>query len=385
MDFTVFSFAMAVVWTGIFAKLISILRKRMSVLQYFSVYPLLILLLFCILRIILPLELPYTIVIKSENIVPMVQDFFRTPFIRLGNIHISLMLLISIIWILGAIVILLRRLWNYYHFKRFLNFLPASEDKRLYHFFKKADTYGRLHHVKIIVRSEVESPAIVGCIHPVVLLPKIAFEDDELLGIFVHEISHYTYKHYFIKLIAEFISICFWWNPLFRTLSAETAHALEMHSDKAVCSRLNAVQQKKYIDGIVKVISNKKYNNIAPSFSNSLVEEMDTEKLQQRFHMILGNYYQNKRKAHFVILPFILSIFLLSYAVVIQPYSEPEASDYEEGMEIPDEDCGLYFVKTKDGYDLYLYPEKFIDHMDEIQDTLQKLRVYSSTEEANKK
>lgn len=58
MDFTVFSFAMAVVWTGIFAKLISILRKRMSVLQYFSVYPLLILLLFCILRIILPLELP---------------------------------------------------------------------------------------------------------------------------------------------------------------------------------------------------------------------------------------------------------------------------------------------------------------------------------------
>ena len=39
--------------------------------------------------------------------------------------------------------------------------------------------------------------AIVGCIHPVVLLPKIAFEDDELLGIFVHEISHYTYKHYF--------------------------------------------------------------------------------------------------------------------------------------------------------------------------------------------
>ncbi len=54
-------------------------------------------------------------------------------------------------------------------------------------------------------------------------------------------------------------------------------------------------------------------------------------------------------------------------------------------MEIPDEDCGLYFVKTKDGYDLYLYPEKFIDHMDEIQDTLQKLRIYSSTEEANKK
>lgn len=137
MDFTVFSFAMAVVWTGIFAKLISVLRKRMSILQYFSVYPLLILLLFCILRIILPLELPYTIVIKSENIVPMVQDFFRTPFIRLGNIHISLMLLISIIWILGAIVILLRRLWNYYHFKRFLNFLPASEDKRLYHFLKR--------------------------------------------------------------------------------------------------------------------------------------------------------------------------------------------------------------------------------------------------------
>lgn len=384
MDFTVFSLTVAVVWTGIFAKLISILRKKMSVLQYFSVYPLLILLLFCILRIILPLELPYTIVVESENIVPMVRDFFETPFLQFGYINISLLLLIGIVWILGAVIILFRRIWTYYHFRRFLNFLPPSEDKRLHQLFEKADIHSRLRNVKIIVHSEVESPAIAGCTHPVVLLPKIDFEDDELLGILIHEISHYRYKHHLIKFIAEFISICFWWNPFFRTLAAETAHALEMHSDKVVCSRLDAVRQKKYIAGIIKVIENKKYSSIMPSFSNSLVEEMDNEKLQQRFHMILGNHYQNKKKIRFIILPFILAVFLLSYIVVIQPYSEPKLSDYD-GREFPDADCGYYFIKTKNGYDLYEYPKRFIIHMEEIQDTLQALRIYDSVEEANKK
>lgn len=48
---TIFSLAIAVVWVSILAKLISLFRKQMAVLRFFSIYPLSIVLLFCILRI----------------------------------------------------------------------------------------------------------------------------------------------------------------------------------------------------------------------------------------------------------------------------------------------------------------------------------------------
>ncbi len=384
MYLTVFSLAMALLWTGIFVKLISVIRRKMSVLQFFSVSPLMIVLLFCVLRILFPLELPYTIVIDSKAIVPATIDFLAMPLFKLGYISISPAFLIAMVWIMGIIHILFQRIWTYLHFRQLLDFLPAVTDRRLYELFKKVDTHGRFQKIKIIVHSDVESPAIIGFIRPVIILPDVHFEDDELLGIFIHEIAHYRYRHHLIKLLAELISICFWWNPLFRTLLSETAHALEMQSDQTVCLKLNARQQKEYINGILKVIGNRKYSSIPSSFSNSLVEDINNEKLQQRFRMILGNHYQGRKRISFIILPLILSIFLLSYGFVIQPYSEPKPSDYGE-FDFPSANCNYFFIKTETGFDLYEYPERFIAHMDEIELTLKELRIYSNIEEVNKK
>lgn len=92
---------------------------------------------------------------------------------------------------------------------------------------------------KIVVHNAIQSPVIVGGIRPIIILSNIPFDDEELLGIFIHEIAHYKHKHYFIKLVTGFVYICFWWNPLFRDLSSEMEHVLEMHSDKTVCKTLS--------------------------------------------------------------------------------------------------------------------------------------------------
>ena len=271
MYFTIFSLTIAVVWVSFFAILISIFRKQMSVLQCFSIYPLLIVLLFSILRMLLPLELPYTIVIESENILPSVQSFLVTPFFDYGYINISPAFLLGIIWSSRAIIIAVRHIRIYCRFRHLLDFLPAAEDKRLYQLLATADKENHPRIRKIIVHSSVESPAIVGCTHPVIILPDIDFEDEELLGIFIHEMAHYKYKHHFIKLVTEIICICFWWNPLLKKLSSETAHALEMHADKTVCTKLTQPQHKKYLSGIIKVIETIYHPNISNVFSCSLI------------------------------------------------------------------------------------------------------------------
>ena len=328
MYFTIFSLTIAVVWVSFFAILISAFRKQMSVLQYFSIYPLLIILLFCILRMLLPLELPYTIVLESENILPSLQSFLVTPLFDSGYIKASPALLLATIWFSGAAIIAVRHIRTYHRFRHLLDFLPAAEEKRLYQLLAEADKENHPRIRKIIVHSAVESPAIVGCTHPVIILPDIDFEDEELLGIFIHEMAHYKYKHHFIKLVTEIICICFWWNPFLKKLSSETAHALEMHADKTVCTKLTCPQQKKYLSGIMKVIGNINHPNMSNVFSCSLVEETEEARLKQRFKMILGNHYQNKRKYNFIVLSCVLTIFLLSYSFVLQPYSNPTPADY---------------------------------------------------------
>lgn len=384
MHFTIFSLALTVVWVSFFVILISRFRKQMSVLQYFSIYPLLIVLLFCILRMLLPLELPYTVVIESENILPQIQSFLVTPLFDSGCINISPAFLLGIIWFAGAVIIAARRISTYHRFRHLLDFLPAAEDKRLYQFLATADKESQSKIRKIIVHSAVESPAIVGCIHPVIILPDIDFEDEELLGIFIHEIAHYKHKHHFIKLVTEIICICFWWNPLLKKLSPETAHALEMHADKTACAKLTQPQQRKYLSAIIKVIGNINQANISNAFSCSFVEETEEAKLKQRFIMILGNHYKNKRKYNLIVLACVLTIFLLSYSFVLQPYSESTSADFGN-TESPTSDSNYYFIKTKKGYDFYEYPERFIVHMNEIPATLKGMKIYKNIEEKKRK
>lgn len=51
MYFTIFTLAMAIFWVGKFAKVVSLLRRQMFFLKYFSITPLLIILFLCVLRL----------------------------------------------------------------------------------------------------------------------------------------------------------------------------------------------------------------------------------------------------------------------------------------------------------------------------------------------
>ena len=70
MGITIFTLCMAIFWTGVFLKALPLLRDHMRV------YPLIFLLALCMIRILLPLEFPFTMVINSRKILPAVQSFF---------------------------------------------------------------------------------------------------------------------------------------------------------------------------------------------------------------------------------------------------------------------------------------------------------------------
>lgn len=376
MDFTVFTLIETIFWVSVFAKIISLLRRQMLFLKYFSIYPLLIVLLFCIFRLFLPIEWPFTTIINSRKILPFVQSLLCTSFLQVGFIKVNLMLILSIIWGIGTIFIIFRHVIGYFRFKHLLNFLPETENRHLYDILQQINKRKFGANAKIIVHDSIESPAIFGITKPVILLPNMQFSDDELLAIFIHESTHQRYGHCIIKYIAEFIRSCFWWNPLFKEMALEVSHVLEMHSDKAVCRKLNAKQQKEYLFCIARVSS-----NIRSSFSPitcNLVEENNEEKLKQRFKMILDGSYQSTKKCNLLIIPILIIMFLLSYSAVLQPYSLPDKADIGPNDQINSE---CYLVETENGYNLYDSTDQFIAPIKYLDENLNGLKIYKNLED----
>lgn len=110
-----------------------------------------------------------------------------------------------------------------------------------------------------------------------------------------------------------------------------------------------------------------------PVITYCLVGENNAVKLKQRLEMIQGEYYKSRKKGDFVIIPIILLIFLLSYSIVLQPYSLPTQDDIGEGELITTE---WYLVETLDGYNLYNKAKKYVSHIPYIEGNLMNLRIY---------
>ncbi len=387
--FSIYAVYIALLWVGIFTIGISVLRKNSFFIKHCSIQTLFVLFITCITRILLPIEMPYTKALNFDKILPEIAGFFCMPLIQFRYLTITPGLIIIFIWILPATFIIYRHIKEYLHFKHALDIMPATEDQHLYNIFEKADIHNNIPDIKIIVHAYVNSPAIIGIFHPVIILPDISFNDNELLSIFMHEISHYKYKHQFIKLIMEFICAIFWWNPLFKKLSSELSHAMELQSDKAVCLNLNHKQKKEYLQAIAKVAGNTKNKNLTPPCLCSILEKDDGKNLLQRFRMITENNYHTRKKLDIIIIPLIISLFLLSYLFIFQPFSEPTLNDIENGEidlstdTTDNEEC--FIIKSDNEYNLYNSSGELLGGV--IPGNLHYLdgiKIYENKEEANK-
>lgn len=387
--FSIYAVYIALLWVGIFTIGISVLRKNSFFIKHCSIQTLFVLFITCITRILLPIEMPYTKALNFDKILPEIAGFFCMPLIQFRYLTITPGLIIIFIWILPATFIIYRHIKEYLHFKHALDIMPATEDQHLYNIFEKADIHNNIPDIKIIVHAYVNSPAIIGIFHSVIILPDISFNDNELLSIFMHEISHYKYKHQFIKLIMEFICAIFWWNPLFKKLSSELSHAMELQSDKAVCLNLNHKQKKEYLQAIAKVAGNTKNKNLTPPCLCSILEKDDGKNLLQRFRMITENNYHTRKKLDIIIIPLIISLFLLSYLFIFQPFSEPTLNDIENGEidlstdTTDNEEC--FIIKSDNEYNLYNSSGELLGGV--IPGNLHYLdgiKIYENKEEANK-
>ena len=96
----------------------------------------------------------------------------------------------------------------------------------------------------IVITKKVNSPAIFGMIKPVLLLPTDFFRETSKKNtenILLHELAHIKRRDLLVKELETFLTIIYWFNPLFWGVKKQLQHLRELCCDSTVA---NVLQKK---------------------------------------------------------------------------------------------------------------------------------------------
>lgn len=186
----------------------------------------------------------------------------------------------------------------------------------------------------IKIRNNLQSPCIYGIIRPKILIPQeLIKENDELiLNIFMHELSHYKRKDMITNFILLIISIIHWFNPFVYILFKKTRQNIEMATDEMAINKMNKEERKEYGFTLINLL--QIYQN-QTSASRMLCIADDAKNMEKRIKTIKFSDKIGKNKILVLTFVTILIIFMLMPFMIKANTGDKELNekDYNNSME----------------------------------------------------
>ncbi|MBQ8846614.1 MAG: M56 family metallopeptidase [Lachnospiraceae bacterium] len=385
MSATVFSFAMAILWCDIFAIVMYVLLKRKSFIETLSVWPLVVLILMSLRRLLGIVEFQFVRILRSEKLLPVVVRFFeKQPFQNiLGNIQIRVIDLFYLTWAIGSVVLFCIFLVKELRFRKEMKKGAEEPAEDLAALCKKV-TGEKPIGPRILVTPATKIPMIAGVFRPVVYLPTEEYSEQELTYMLRHEWTHYKQRDVWIKLLVKLLCIVYWWNPVLYLLRYNIDFVLEVKSDLQVTGVLTESEKLDYLDTILHVVRNRngKKGPVAPT-GMALVSEGKESVLKKRFRYVLE--YKGigplQRFGSLALSILMVICFIGSYFVVLQPYAgEPIGAESDVFYDI-DRDNAYLKELPEGGYALYVEDAYVCDVKDCREAPFSELTVLGREEE----
>lgn len=347
MNITAYSVATAWIWTSLLIVIMCTIQQNRKTLHYFGVRNLLILYGFCILRTIVPIELPITRVIPVKGVYNIVTRFCVKPLI---GAWIPAGYVLLVIWGSVTAVKLCILVKDYWISNHMFCYFPIQYDESGQQVLEKLQREHGDHRKITVYRTSLTVPMETGIWHSRILLPDQRYTQQQLYYIIRHEYFHILHHDTATKLIINLWMCIFWWNPVTYVLSRNMENTLELNCDLTVVNSLDHVKRAEYLSTILYVMKNRKKpldNKCLPKSMNALYKLHNDAELVKRFRMIsecvnMTETAQKRHKLQLRILSAVYMIaFFLSYCFVIQSKFEVPAGDM-----------------TKEVDDYYIEPEK---------------------------
>ncbi|MAC53091.1 MAG: hypothetical protein CME31_11145, partial [Gimesia sp.] len=151
----------------------------------------------------------------------------------------SILLFLPLIWLTGALCLLLYTVISHWRFTGKINRITASAEERLLQlWFSCCQSVSFHRKVPVVVFDEISQPAVIGLIRPRLLLPVDVTELDEnqIKLIMLHELAHLKRRDLWVNWCLFGLRLLHWWNPTY-WLAASRYYSLREQSRDAMVLR----------------------------------------------------------------------------------------------------------------------------------------------------
>ncbi len=349
MKITFFSVVMSILWGSILILLFSLLRKKKSLTEVCSVTGMVILYVFCAVRMLIPIELPWVMIIPNKTIYNPLYDAIRY---RVFGVSIGEMLII--VWLLGTVIQILRLIVRYRNFGTKIRLIKESGKDVSSSLIEE---YG-IHKARIIMTEKTKIPMTVGIGSYTILIPKLDYSDRENELIQRHELTHIKNGDLIIQLLVNVLCVVYWWNPAVYMFRKNLEQYFELRCDGTVTYNMSKQEIAEYLEILLKIYKNGNDNDSSTTIGVIEDYSIGGKELKERFERLSQRIERKSRRYFGRLAAFILAagLLIMSYSFIIQSdYPAPKMD--EDAIEVTQENAcvvhlkdGSYVFRMDDGY-----------------------------------
>lgn len=364
---------------------LSWLRKRDDFLKAGGGSILLLVFALTSIRLLMPLETPFTYSVHSWRVLGVIQRFLRANPVIIWSIAVG--------WGLGAVPVACHEIRNFYRVYKFCHSLIGVDCPRV----KQAAERRRIR-CRVVVVPGLPIPFTAGLLRHTIYVPELDVSDLWLELILIHERQHIRSHDSWIKLFYSMVKVAFCWVKPIQAFGEDLDALLEMRCDRKALADLKEEEKDEYVSMILEMAKRTIPSKCAPvSALGGSATENSSGIAEQRLKILVDSVTEPCRKTMAVVgCCVVLVVFLASYLVVFQPAGMPPTDTFEPGRgisylsedEAPDVEQYIYstfILEDADGrYHLYA-DNHFIRYLSYEEIISEKYRDLHFVEEGEQK
>jgi beta-lactamase regulating signal transducer with metallopeptidase domain len=350
MQITIFSFLSALLWSSLLIVAIYLLRHT-RFKQHFGVLPMVLLYLFCVVRLFLPLEFPHTLIAADDVIYPYIYNLLTQKRTMLANK--PLVLILCVVWLLGFCVLLFRYARQYCKAIHNVERYAEPWDERTNTLLKQVQQQTR-RTIKVqgYIATSVESAFGIGVIRKRIILPNKDYTEAELRYVLLHEYTHFLNHDTVVKLLVTLFCIIFWWNPVVYLLQKDLEQNLEIKCDLSVARTLCGKERAAYLRTILSLMKQSDRKHRIPFAAAALFRTDADAAIKERFETVMAYSANRRNRVASAVFTSVFTVLLIaSYTVLPQPQfeapksTEPQTVDFNSDTAYTNQDhVGEYWL-----------------------------------------
>lgn len=271
---------------------------------------------FALLLFLIPIPLPlaptydvsgafdYSVTVVTKNIIVIQSKIMHiVPLLS----KLSLLDIIALIWLIGAIVVLTHFIYIYNRFKTSVLKKCRKLSNEAESLFNQILSEMNISKdIEVYSNESILSPMIIGFYKFRVILPDKDISQKDLELIFRHELNHFKSKDHWCKVLASIACSIHWFNPIIYLLVKNIGESCEYACDEALTENMTLDERQYYSEMLLKFMSSA---SVSYTIANSLSKNKLI--LLRRFELIMKNKTVIKRNIGTIF------AFTIVYAITI--------------------------------------------------------------------